>query len=234
MQYGTLGITFGSLGDESSKQSGFANGKGDFQPTDSPKDKDVKIANRAPDTPGVPGSPKDNGHIHAPSCSSSLGNGVKNLNTESISLSSLNLSQNEDGPTNQLQSSSFHVLGNGSLKNNDLEKFNNGSAVQVKKEEVRKAANGPAADAKILLPRGLINKGNLCFLNATLQALLSCSPFVHLMQELRTQNIPMVCILKSFYGCLCFWAVCAEVWVLKKCLLFVLISRLVSRQLLHL
>ncbi|XP_076947042.1 ubiquitin carboxyl-terminal hydrolase 24-like [Bidens hawaiensis] len=40
-----------------------------------------------------------------------------------------------------------------------------------------------------LLPRGLVNSGNMCFLNATLQALLACSPFVRLLQELRTRNI---------------------------------------------
>ncbi|PQQ11380.1 ubiquitin carboxyl-terminal hydrolase 24-like [Prunus yedoensis var. nudiflora] len=43
-----------------------------------------------------------------------------------------------------------------------------------------------------LVPRGLINSGNLCFLNATLQALLSCSPFVQLLQELRTRKVPKV------------------------------------------
>ncbi|KAD4384473.1 hypothetical protein E3N88_24641 [Mikania micrantha] len=43
-----------------------------------------------------------------------------------------------------------------------------------------------------LLPRGLVNSGNLCFLNATLQALLACSPFVHLLQELRMRNIPEI------------------------------------------
>ncbi|XP_076915719.1 ubiquitin carboxyl-terminal hydrolase 24-like [Bidens hawaiensis] len=43
-----------------------------------------------------------------------------------------------------------------------------------------------------LLPRGLVNSGNLCFLNATLQALLACSPFVHLLQELRTRNVPEI------------------------------------------
>ncbi|KAL6560551.1 hypothetical protein OROGR_004110 [Orobanche gracilis] len=39
------------------------------------------------------------------------------------------------------------------------------------------------------LPRGLINLGNLCFLNATLQALLACYPFVQLLQRLRKRNI---------------------------------------------
>ncbi|XP_076939513.1 ubiquitin carboxyl-terminal hydrolase 24-like [Bidens hawaiensis] len=38
-----------------------------------------------------------------------------------------------------------------------------------------------------LLPRGLINSGNMCFLNATLQALLSCSPVVQLLQGIRTR-----------------------------------------------
>lgn len=44
--------------------------------------------------------------------------------------------------------------------------------------------------ARSLLPRGLINLGNLCFLNATLQALLSCSPFVQLLQDLANRSIP--------------------------------------------
>ncbi|TVT98016.1 hypothetical protein EJB05_10715 [Eragrostis curvula] len=43
-----------------------------------------------------------------------------------------------------------------------------------------------------LLPHGLRNTGNICFLNATLQALLSCSPFVHLLQDLRNRSIPKV------------------------------------------
>lgn len=54
------------------------------------------------------------------------------------------------------------------------------------------ASNGLDAKVTTLLPRGLVNLGNLCFLNATLQALLSCSPFVELLQELRTRNIPQV------------------------------------------
>jgi len=41
-----------------------------------------------------------------------------------------------------------------------------------------------------LIPQGLRNTGNICFLNATLQALLSCSPFVHLLQDLRNRSIP--------------------------------------------
>ncbi|KAJ0980901.1 hypothetical protein J5N97_009156 [Dioscorea zingiberensis] len=40
------------------------------------------------------------------------------------------------------------------------------------------------------LIRGLSNPGNLCFMNATLQALLSCSPFVELLHQLRQCDIP--------------------------------------------
>ncbi|CAI9289458.1 unnamed protein product [Lactuca saligna] len=54
------------------------------------------------------------------------------------------------------------------------------------------ASNGLHKAATELLPRGLVNSGNLCFLNSTLQALLACSPFVHLLQELRTRNIPEI------------------------------------------
>ena len=35
-----------------------------------------------------------------------------------------------------------------------------------------------------LLPRGLTNKSNWCYINATLQALIACPPFVHLMKSL--------------------------------------------------
>lgn len=48
-------------------------------------------------------------------------------------------------------------------------------------------------------PRGLINKGNWCYINATLQALVACSPFVHLMKSLipfvrskSTESIPII------------------------------------------
>ncbi|XP_078171591.1 ubiquitin-specific protease 24 [Carex rostrata] len=43
-----------------------------------------------------------------------------------------------------------------------------------------------------LVPRGLVNTGNTCFLNASLQALLSCSPFVEFLQGLRDRALPKV------------------------------------------
>ncbi|KAJ6811707.1 ubiquitin carboxyl-terminal hydrolase 24 [Iris pallida] len=56
--------------------------------------------------------------------------------------------------------------------------------------DVNKKVNGQAPLVPRLLPRGLINLGNLCFLNATLQALLACSPFVQLLQDLANRNVP--------------------------------------------
>jgi ubiquitin carboxyl-terminal hydrolase 10 len=55
-----------------------------------------------------------------------------------------------------------------------------------------------------LIPQGLRNTGNICFLNATLQALLSCSPFVHLLQDLRNRSIPKV-LVPNQIGLMQFW-----------------------------
>ncbi|KAM0901629.1 hypothetical protein ACQ4PT_019859 [Festuca glaucescens] len=52
--------------------------------------------------------------------------------------------------------------------------------------------NKEAYQNKPVLPHGLKNTGNICFLNATLQAFLSCLPFVQLLQDLRNRSIPKV------------------------------------------
>lgn len=36
----------------------------------------------------------------------------------------------------------------------------------------------------LLQPRGLTNRGNWCYINSTLQALLACPPFYNLMKSL--------------------------------------------------
>lgn len=69
----------------------------------------------------------------------------------------------------------------------------NNAAVETHHKEANLKADVPVLDAQDIKPRGLINSGNLCFLNATLQALLACSPFVQLLLGLRKQNIPKVC-----------------------------------------
>lgn len=69
------------------------------------------------------------------------------------------------------------------------------SLVSVMKEEkLNKTTDGPIPtdSGTCLLPRGLINSGNMCFLNATLQALLSCSSVVQLLQGLKARNVDKV------------------------------------------
>lgn len=56
----------------------------------------------------------------------------------------------------------------------------------------RNVSGGTEITMKRRQPRGLVNTGNLCFLNATLQALLSCSPFFQLLQTLKSRDIPEV------------------------------------------
>lgn len=60
---------------------------------------------------------------------------------------------------------------------------------QVKSAPV--PANKPVTNASPRLqPRGLINTGNSCFANSTLQALLSCPPFLNLLASIKSRNIP--------------------------------------------
>ncbi|KAK8928270.1 Ubiquitin carboxyl-terminal hydrolase 24 [Platanthera zijinensis] len=82
------------------------------------------------------------------------------------------------------------------IRNKGLEVLKNGngsvSTIEVVKDvgNTEKDSNQHAPSFRGLLPRGLINLGNLCFLNSTLQALLSCSPFVQLTLDLKNHNIP--------------------------------------------
>lgn len=189
LNFGT-GITFGNFDTTLNTQLASANGNVTSQSKSSVmKEKDVKVAKKGD---GVLGSPRENGSIGNSNHGSSLSNGVDVLKTESIDLTSLHLSEKEDGPASPLQSSSFHVLDSEGIKDGDHDGTTNDSSIHVRKEDVWKANDGPLPAVKSLLPRGLINTGNLCFLNATLQALLSCSPFVQLLQELRIRDIPKV------------------------------------------
>lgn len=124
---------------------------------------------------------------------SGLSYGVKELSAKSMDVTSPHLSLNECGPSNDFQRMKFSVLESENVEGGDQNGIDNSLLCTVQ-GNIQKATTA----FKNLLPRGLINSGNLCFLNATLQALLCCSPFVQLLQQLRLRNIPKVCIILLF------------------------------------
>ena len=138
--------------------------------------------------PDVSETTKENGNItnfsHSPS-SIVNANQVKGNSVCSVKLI------DENGTANQFTKLSLDVSETENLRN----VLKNGSGIDSSSnnEDLKKAPNGHAVmHAKDLQPRGLVNSGNLCFLSATMQALLACSPFVQLLEELRTRNIPKV------------------------------------------
>jgi ubiquitin carboxyl-terminal hydrolase 10 len=148
--------------------------------------KSVKLSNEH--LPVVLQTPKENGTIDDSTHGSPHINGEE-VKPDGIGLTSLHISQNEDGPSNQFSSSK--------LLNTERNGDYVDSSVFLANHDFQKTSNGPVMSSRNLLPRGLINSVNLCFLHATLQALLSCSPFVQLLQELRTRNIPKVYFLDA-------------------------------------
>ncbi|XP_030532341.1 ubiquitin carboxyl-terminal hydrolase 24 [Rhodamnia argentea] len=137
------------------------------------------------------GIPKENGnfnHIHV----SSSSNGGKEVEVDSISSTSISGSLNGDSPSCHSQKSMFRVLDDEEAKGGDLNCVIGDFPRMVSKEGILNESNGSVPCLKDLLPRGLINSGNLCFLNATLQALLSCAPFVRLLHDLKQRDIPKV------------------------------------------
>ncbi|XP_062115623.1 ubiquitin carboxyl-terminal hydrolase 24 [Humulus lupulus] len=149
---------------------------------------DLKLGKAAGGIDSLPRNkptPTENGRaLDVVNHSSLHSNGVKDVKTNNyVGTSTLKL-ENADGFTNEF---SCLNLNNG-VPNGSVSKF----SVPLAKGEPKKAANGQLIAAKILLCRGLVNLGNLCFLNATVQALLSCSPFVQLLEELRHCNISKV------------------------------------------
>ncbi|XWS74732.1 hypothetical protein CRYUN_Cryun01aG0022900 [Craigia yunnanensis] len=133
-------------------------------------------------------TPKENGSTKSSTDSSSLSNGVKQLNAKSIDVTPMHLSINECDPLNDFQGLKFCAVESESLEGRDQNGMIDTSSVCTVQGDIQKAATV----FKNLSPRGLINSGNLCFINATLQALLSCSLFIQLLQQLRLRNIPKV------------------------------------------
>lgn len=199
LQFGSVDFVTGralaSVGNELCRQADSSKGPIDFCSSNLlKKDDETKSVDGVNKLSSeAAGTPKENGGVHDFTHSSPLGNGVVNeLNPDRFNLDSLCLSQNKEH-LNQFQSLESHVVEEGCSKERDLNGTIDDSSTFVPlKKEILKAPNGPAPSVKNLLPRGLINSGNLCFLNATLQALLSCTPFIQLLQELRIRDIPKV------------------------------------------
>ncbi|XP_057976785.1 ubiquitin carboxyl-terminal hydrolase 24 [Malania oleifera] len=187
------GRSFNEFSNGSSRQLGSTKGQIRSQPSNLIKKDDevksIKVANGP--LPKASGTPKENGTVCSSSHSVPLSNGVNNLQTDAVDLNSLSLSHAKAGAPNQFSSLNSHAIESENSKGRDGI-VNNSSVPLPFKDDIQKASNGPLTAVRNLLPRGLINSGNLCFLNATLQALLSCSPFVHLLQELRIHDIPKV------------------------------------------
>ncbi|CAK8575636.1 unnamed protein product [Lathyrus sativus] len=140
------------------------------------------------DLPKVHETIKENGSItnFSPNPSSiTSANSVKEPHMSSVAL-------DRNGTANNFANLSLDASGTESLKSS-LKNGNDDDTSELFDKDLNKAPNGHAVmHVKELLPRGLINSGNLCFLSATMQALLVCSPFVQLLQELRSRNIPKV------------------------------------------
>lgn len=145
-------------------------------------DNDAKLPRKS--SSRVPEHVVENGIIKEISESKSLNNGVA-VKTDPIGLDKLCMSDGESDPVYKASSSKFQAL-----DNEDFSSDSSSGSIQRKKNQ--KVPTESVPPVKDFTPRGLINAGNLCFLNATLQALLSCSPFVQLLQRIQLQDIPKV------------------------------------------
>ncbi|XP_010921908.1 ubiquitin carboxyl-terminal hydrolase 24 isoform X2 [Elaeis guineensis] len=116
--------------------------------------------------------------------------GIIENGSNTLDFVSLQISENESADTESLSSPNLHNHGIQTSKFKIM--LVDSSAVVNPVVDVPETSSDKAPLAKRFLPRGLINSGNLCFLNATLQALLSCSPFVQLLQNQRNRDIPKI------------------------------------------
>ncbi|CAI9769463.1 unnamed protein product [Fraxinus pennsylvanica] len=179
-------LNFGNFSGINNIQFGFPNGPEGSHPSEGSHSSNIQEGNEVLATKSagdnLSKNLKENGTIGK---YDSCNNGNEAV-IDDITFTGSHLSENENGTR---KSSSLI------LKDEEphwkLKGTANNSSVEAQSEAHFKV-DGPVLAVRDLLPRGLINSGNLCFLNATLQALLSCSPFVQLLQRLRTCNIPKV------------------------------------------
>ncbi|XP_013730767.1 ubiquitin carboxyl-terminal hydrolase 24 isoform X1 [Brassica napus] len=130
---------------------------------------------------GVPEHVVENGTIKEVSERKPHNNGV----AVKAGLEKLCVSDGESDALYKATSSKFQALDSDILLSDSSP-----ASIPRKNNQMVVHTEQPAPPVKDFTPRGLINAGNLCFLNATLQSLLSCSPFVQLLQGIQLQDIP--------------------------------------------
>lgn len=188
LQFGSLNLPVGSPlngPDAKSRRNPSCKGILDTKPPQ-PAKKESQLQGLGGASDTHLGVSEKNGNVSNMNHFSSLSNGGNKIEVDHVISTSLKQLQTGDSSRDCSQRSIFHLLdGDGSDTAED-------SLASVPTEETENTENGTLSSLEELLPRGLINSGNLCFLNSTLQALLSCSPFVQLLLELERRNIPKV------------------------------------------
>ncbi|PIN02535.1 Ubiquitin-specific protease [Handroanthus impetiginosus] len=169
-------LTFGDFSSVPDTLVGIPNGPGDVHPSAILKVNEDFIEKSATDLPIA----SENGKVHNSNHSSHENQEiVDGINFRALQLSDTN-SEMDGGSMSELPDHEGFKL-NGTI---------NASPFEEHHKEAHRKTDVPVLDNRDILPRGLVNSGNLCFVNATLQALLSCSPFVQLLRGLRNHNIP--------------------------------------------
>lgn len=199
VQFGSLNFTDGkSLGSSADSElkgpSGSSTGSITFGSTDLARDDtELEIVQRSEShSPLESEVPKENGSNYNSNKSFSCSNGVSTTKIDDIDASSLCVS---NGHHNNSLNQFSRLIAEDIKENGSIDHL----PENVLKENFRRASNVSVTSSTTLLPRGLINSGNLCFLNSTLQALLSCPPFVDLLRNLQNREIPKVGLCSSHY-----------------------------------
>ncbi|KAK4379765.1 hypothetical protein RND71_001627 [Anisodus tanguticus] len=206
-------LSFGSFSAVSDSQPGSSREK--VGSDSSTTLKEQKAGHKKPEADNLPREIKQNGGVH----NNYYINGHEgSAMVHNIDFSNLRVSEDEGKAINKLSCTTG--------RNDDALLLNKGnsngttsnSAKSAHSEQAPIEVSGGPLDVADLLPRGLINSGNLCFLNATLQALLSCSPFVEILGRLRIHSISKVeyPILAAFVGFLSQFIVPSSTTSMKK------------------
>lgn len=190
-----LGLMFGSFSDIPDTQVGFSSGPGDTHPYAIQKGNQQVIQKSATKsiqksaTKSLP-IPSENGNVKNSTIYPHGNEVVDGSNFRALQVSDDN--DEIDGKIIPEIRDYEGIKLNGTV---------NKAAVETHNKVADLKTDAPVLDAQGIKPRGLINSGNLCFLNATLQALLACSPFVQLLLGLTKRNIPKVCCfnVKSYF-----------------------------------